>query len=181
MHEIAFAAACRLKTDARTARLKRLTVRTRGNFAKLVRRGQPDFYVVGFCGGKAHISCAQQNRSIVKAEFLQNHFGIANQSLVLLITFFRVGKFEKLNFLELMLVKNAPCIFTGRACFGAEASRPGGKEDRKLAFRQRFAAIKIVKLDFRRGREPEVGALYLEEIGSKFWKLAGTHERSAVH
>src|ERR1700688_4204818 len=39
MHKIAFAAACGLKTDARAAHLKRLTVRTRGNFAKFVRRG----------------------------------------------------------------------------------------------------------------------------------------------
>jgi len=80
-----------------------------------------------------------------------------------------MGKFEELNFLELMLAQNAACIFTGRPCFGAEASRPGSEEDRKLAFRQRFVAIKIVKLDLRSGGEPEVSALYFEEIGSKFW------------
>ena len=128
MHKIAFAAACGLKTDARATRLKRFAIRTGGNFAKFVCRGQPDFYVIGFCGGKAHVSSAEQHRSIVQAKFLKNCFGIANESLVLLVTFFRMGKFEKLNFLELMLAENAARVFPGGACFGAETSGPGGEQ-----------------------------------------------------
>jgi hypothetical protein len=95
---------------------------------------------------------------------------------MLLVTFIRMSKFKQLNLLELMLPENAACVFPGGARFRSETGSPGGEENRKLAFRQSFVAIKIVQLDFRRGREPEVGALYLEEIGSEFWKLAGTQE-----
>ena len=117
----------------------------------------------------------------MQAKFLQNCLCIADQGLVLLITLFRVGKFEKLNFLELMLPENAACVFPGGACFRAETSGPGSKKNRQLAFRQRFVAIKIMKLDFRRGRKPEVRPLYFEEIGGEFWQLAGTHERRTIH
>ncbi len=63
----------------------------------------------------------------MKAKFLKNRFGIANQRLVLFITFFRVRKFEKLNFLKLVLTQNAARIFPSGARFGAETRGPRGK------------------------------------------------------
>jgi len=36
----------------------------------------------------------------MEAKFLKNRLRIANESFMLLVTFFRVRKFEKLNFLK---------------------------------------------------------------------------------
>src|SRR5713226_5416577 len=87
---------------------------------------------------------------------------------------------EELDFLELVLAENAARVFSGGAGFGAEAGGPGGHVNRKLFLGNRFIAVKIVQLDFGRGREPEVGVFYFEEIGGEFGQLARTHERGGV-
>src|SRR5467141_5198205 len=87
---------------------------------------------------------------------------------------------EELDFLELVLAENAACVLSGGAGFRAEAGGPGGHVNRQLFLGNRFIAIKIVQLDFGRGREPEVGVFDFEEIGGKFGQLAGTHERGGV-
>src|SRR5207253_11191139 len=55
-----------------TARLKGFAVRAGRDFAKFIARGKPDFEVVGFRGGKTHVTGREQNGAIVQAEFLEN-------------------------------------------------------------------------------------------------------------
>src|SRR5437879_9726942 len=88
---------------------------------------------------------------------------------------------EELNFLKLMLAKNAARIFSGGAGFGTEASRPGGDMDGEFLLGDRFVAVQIVKFDFGSGREPEVSVFQFEKISGKFRQLARAGERRRVH
>ena len=58
VYKFTFAAGSGLETYAGAARLKGFAIRTRGDFAKLVGGRQPDFQVIGFCGGEAHVTGA---------------------------------------------------------------------------------------------------------------------------
>ncbi len=59
-----------------------------------------------------------------------------------------MSELEELDFLELMLPENAARIFSGGACFGAEAGGPGGDADREFFFGDSFVAVEVVELDF---------------------------------
>src|SRR5882762_1456336 len=87
---------------------------------------------------------------------------------------------EELDFLELVLAENAARVFSGGAGFRAEAGGPGRHVNRQVFLGNRFVAIKIVQLDFRSGREPEVAVFDFEKIGREFGQLARTHERGGV-
>src|SRR5207253_4235754 len=102
-----------------TARLKGFAVRAGRDFAKFIARGKPDFEVIGFRGGKTHVTGREQNGAIVQAEFLENGFGVAYEGFVLFIAFFRMGELEQLDLLELMLAEDAAGVFSSGAGFGA--------------------------------------------------------------
>src|SRR5271155_1729190 len=92
--EVRLAAGLGFVADASAARLEGLAVGAAGNFAKFLGAGQPDFDVVGFCGGETHVAGRKQRGAIVESEFLQNGFGVGDQLFVFLVTFFRARKFK---------------------------------------------------------------------------------------
>src|SRR5207302_11356289 len=115
------------------------------------------------------------------AKFLKNHLGVSGESFVLFVTLFRVGELEELDFLKLMLTKDATGIFPGSSGFRAETGGPGGDVAGKLFLGNGFVAMEIVQFDLGRGREPEVRAFQAEQVGGKLGQLAGAGERGAIH
>src|SRR5690242_11618943 len=118
---------------------------------------------------------------MVQTQFLQNGLGVFGQGFVLLVAFFWVSEFEKLDFLELMLAEDAARIFSGRPGFGAEASGPGRDINGQLFLGNGFVTIKIVEFNLGGGCEPEIRAFELEKVGREFRQLARAGERRAVH
>src|SRR6266403_3292314 len=116
----------------------------------------------------------------MQAQFLQNCFGVSSQRFVLFVTFLGMRELEKFNFLELVLPQNAARVLASRSRFGAETGGPSGHLNWQFVFWNGLVAIEVVKFHFAGGREPEIGVLNLEEIGRKFWQLAGGEQGGAV-
>src|SRR5260370_19481569 len=79
VNEVTLAALFGFEANAGPAGLKRFAVRAGRNFAEFAACRQPDFEVVSFRGGKAHVSSAEQDGAIVKPEFLKYGFRISYQ------------------------------------------------------------------------------------------------------
>src|ERR1700674_1503249 len=92
-----------------------------------------------------------------------------------------MGELEQLDFLKLMLAEDPAGVFSSGAGFGAEAGCPRGDVDGEFFFRNGLVPIEIVKFYFRSRCKPEIGVLYLEEIGSELRQLARAGERRGVH
>src|SRR5712675_1306499 len=180
VHEFTLPASLGLETNSRPPCLKGLAIGARGNLAKFIAGGQPDLEVIGFRRCKAHVAGAEQHGSVMQAQFLQHCFGVSSQGFVLFVTFLGMRELEKFNLLELVLPQDAARVLASRSRFGTEAGGPSGHLEWQFVFWNGLVAIEVVKLHFAGGREPEVGALNLEEISSKFWQLAGSEQRRAV-
>src|SRR5258707_14642921 len=99
---------------------------------------------------------------------------------MLVVALPRMGELEEFDLLKLVLTQDSARILAGRARFGAEAGGPRGYGDRQFLPGNCFVAIEVVELQFDGGRQPEMGVLDLEEIGGKFWQLAGRQQKVAV-
>src|ERR1700732_5331787 len=100
---------------------------------------------------------------------------------MLVVALLRMSELEELDLLKLVLTQDSARVLAGRARFGAEAGGPRGYVDRQFLRGNCFVAIKVVEFHFAGGCQPEIGVLDLEEIGGKFWELAGRQQRGAVH
>jgi len=107
----------------------------------------------------------------VEPEFLQNRFGIANQGFVLLITFFRVGKFEKLDFLELMLTENAARIFTGGEVLFAKAGGVGSVIELQLRAVVHFGFVESGQRHFGGGHHPGIAPDIVIQVFAELGQL----------
>src|ERR1700719_1517028 len=100
---------------------------------------------------------------------------------MLVVALLRMGELEEFDLLKLVLTQDSTRVLAGSTRFRAEAGGPRGYVDREALGGNGFVEIKIVELHFAGGRQPEIGVLNLEEIGGKFWQLAGRQQRGAVH
>ncbi len=56
-----------------------------GDFAVEVLAGEPDFEVVGFGGGEAHVAGAEEHAAVGEVEGFEDGFGVAGEGFVLVL------------------------------------------------------------------------------------------------
>ena len=112
--------------DVGAAGLEGLEVGAGGDFAVEVLAGEPDFEVVGFGGGEAHVAGAEEHAAVGEAEALRGRSRRARvRRFVLFVGFFGRGELDQLDLLELVLADHAADVLAVGAGFGAEAGGVG--------------------------------------------------------
>src|SRR5919107_282177 len=116
----------------RAARLVRLEVRARRDFAEGVLRGQPHLQVVGLRRRAAHVAGRERDDAVVQPELLQNPLGVARQPFEFLVRVLGERELHQLDLVELVLADDAARVAAVRAGLRAEAGRVGDGLQRKL-------------------------------------------------
>ncbi len=189
--ELGFFGAGGLVLDVGAAGLEGLEVGAGGDFAEGVLAGDPDFEVVGFGGGEAHVAGAEEHAAVGEAEGFEYGFGVGGEEFVLGVGVFGGAELDELDLLELMLADHAAGVFAVGAGFGAEAGGVGGEGDGAGAEVDDFVAEDVGDGDFGGGDEPVVGVLELaggegafvvavEEVFGEFGELADAVEGPGV-
>ena len=130
-----------------------------GDLAVEVLSGEPDFEVVGFGGGEAHVAGAEKHAAIREVEFFQDDFGVTGEGFVLFVRVFRPDEFYELYSLELMLADHAADVLAVGAGFATEAGSVGAEGDRELGLFEGLVAVEIGDGDLGGGDEPVVVVL----------------------
>ena len=159
----------------------------RGDFAVGLLAGEPDFEVVGFRGGEAHVAGAEEHAAVGKAEALEDGFGVVGEGFVLGGGVFGAGELYELDFLELVLADHAASVLAVRAGFGTVAGGVGRKGDGAGGEVDGFVAEDVGDGDLGGWDEPVVGLLELagdvgafvvgvEEVFGELGELSGAVE-----
>src|ERR1035441_1573553 len=92
--ELGFLLAGGAEANVGAAGLKALEVGAGADFAGKLLAGQPDFEVVSFGGGEAHVAGAQEHAAVGQAESLEDALGVAGETLVLGVGVLGAGEFS---------------------------------------------------------------------------------------
>ena len=123
----AFLAAGGSVADVGAAGLEGLEVGAGADFAVGLLAGEPDFEVVGFGGGEAHVAGAEEHAAVGQAEEFEDALGVAGEALVLGVGVFGAGEFDELDLLELVLADHAADVLAVLPASAAEAGGVGEK------------------------------------------------------
>ena len=175
------------KTYLGTSRLKISCIGYGRNFTVPLLAGKPYFQINRFRSREAQVPAAKLYNSMRQSEGSEHVRGILHHHFKYFITFIRVRDGDHFNFVKLMLPDHSPCIAPCTPCFFSETGSISGHQKGQFLFVYNFIIIEICQWNFSCRNQIKIFIIYLEEVISKFWQLAGTlqhfciiHKRDAI-
>ena len=112
----------------------------------------------------------------MQSKFLQYHFSVARELLVLVVRLIGPCELHQFNFLKLVLADDPAHVFAIRPGLAAEARRITGNGERQPRGVNHLIAKEIGQRHLGRGNQPEIVIIDLEKIVGELRELPG-----AVH
>ena len=166
---------------AHPARLKRLEIAARGDFAVTLLPGQPDLDIVGLCGGRARISGTKRNHPVGEPETLKDDLGVADEFFERRPGVLGPDDVDEFDLLELVLAEHAASVLAVGTGLRAKTRRVRGQLDRQPVGLDDRLAHEVGQRHLG-GRDQEIPAVACdrEQIFLELRQLARAEQRVLV-